>query len=299
MTGRIVALFAAILSLGLLTSSLAPPTQGASGGVSGAPSVKRTPRPKPTPTATPVPTPTPLATATPSRTATPTATPSPTPGPTPSPTPSPYLEGLDVSVYQGTIDWGKVAGAGKRFAIIRASAGSLTADTQYAANRAGAQAARLPIAAYHYANPDTATNDALNEANWFLQNAAPTHGDMIPALDVEVTNGLSVSAMQTWVSTWLERVSAVTGVKPMIYSSPNFWGTSMGNTAMFASGGYTVLWIAHWTSASQPTVPANNWGGNGWTFWQYTSSGVVPGVSGNVDLDRYNGTTLASSLFIP
>ena len=212
---------------------------------------------------------------------------------------SPYLEGLDVSVWQGTIDWSQVAAAGKKFAIIRASAGSLTADTQYAANRSGAKAAGLRIAAYHYANPDTATDDALNEANWFLQNATPTHGEMIPALDVEVTNGLSVSEMQTWVSTWLARVSSVTGVKPMIYSSPNFWATSMGDTRQFADAGYKVLWIAHWTSASQPTVPAANWGGNGWTFWQYTSSGAVPGVTGNVDLDRYKGTTLASSLFIP
>jgi lysozyme len=265
MSGRYAALSAALVALSLLIASLAPVAQGASGGTPGAPGSRPTQKPKPTP----------------------------------SPSPTPYLEGLDVSVYQNTIDWTKVAGAGKKFAIIRASAGSLTADTRYAANRSGAKAAGLPIGAYHYANPDTATNDALNEANWFLQNATPTHGEMIPALDVEVTNGLSVSAMQAWVSTWLTRVSSVLGVKPMIYSSPNFWSSSMGNTTQFADSGYTVLWIAHWTSASQPTVPANNWSGHGWTFWQYTSSGTVPGITGNADLDRYNGTTLASSLFIP
>jgi GH25 family lysozyme M1 (1,4-beta-N-acetylmuramidase) len=267
MSGRYAALSAALVALSLLIASLAPVAQGASGGIPGAPSSRPTQKPKPTPS--------------------------------PTPTSGSYLEGLDVSVYQSTIDWAKVAAAGKKFAIIRASAGSLTADTRYAANRSGAKAAGLPIAAYHFANPDTAPNDALNEANWFLQNATPTHGEMIPALDVEVTNGLSVSAMQTWVSTWLTRVSSVLGVKPMIYTSPNFWSTYMGNTTQFADGGYKILWIAHWTSASQPTVPANNWGGNGWTFWQYTSSGTVSGISGNVDLDRYNGTTLASSLFIP
>jgi GH25 family lysozyme M1 (1,4-beta-N-acetylmuramidase) len=267
MSGRYAAFSAALVALSLLVASLAPVAQGASGGTPGAPGSRPTQKPKPTPT--------------------------------PTPSSGSYLEGLDVSVYQSTIDWTKVAAAGKKFAIIRASAGSLTADTRYAANRSGAKAAGLPIAAYHFANPDTATNDALNEANWFLQNATPTHGEMIPALDVEVTNGLSVSAMQTWVSTWLTRVSSVLGVKPMIYSSPNFWSTYMGNTTMFATGGYKVLWIAHWTSASQPTVPASNWGGYGGTFWQYTSSGTVSGISGNVDLDRYNGTTLASSLFIP
>jgi GH25 family lysozyme M1 (1,4-beta-N-acetylmuramidase) len=264
---------------------MVPAVDAARGGVPG----------RPRPTASPVPTST-TPGATPTPTASPTATP--TASPTPSPTPT-RLEGLDVSKWQGAIDWAKVKAAGKKFAIIRASAGSLTSDDQYAANRAGARANGIPYAAYHYANPDTATNDALNEANWFLQNATPASGDMLPALDVEVTNGLSVSAMQTWVSTWLQRVSAVTGVKPMIYTSPNFWSTYMGNTQMFAQGGYKVLWIAHWTTASQPTVPASNWGGYGWTFWQYTSSGTVSGISGSVDLDRYNGLTLDPSLFIP
>lgn len=272
MSGRYAALSAALLVLSLVIASLAPVAQGASGGTPGAPSSRPTQKPKPTPS--------------------------------PTPTSGSYLEGLDVSVYQGTIDWAKVKAASKRFAIIRASAGTLTDDTQYEANRAGARANGIPFSAYHFANPDvtpdkTVAQDATLEANWFLQNATPASGDMIPALDVEKTNGLSVSQMQTWVSTWLTRVSSALGVKPMIYTSPNFWSTYMGNTTQFADGGYKILWIAHWTSASQPTVPANNWGGNGWTFWQYTSSGTVSGISGNVDLDRYNGTTLASSLFIP
>jgi lysozyme len=45
-----------------------------------------------------------------------------------------------------------------------------------------------------------------------------------------------------------------------------------------------------------PTLPANGWGGNGWTFWQYTSSGSVPGIVGRVDLDHFNGTNLSPAL---
>ncbi|MFM2105861.1 MAG: hypothetical protein RL338_893 [Chloroflexota bacterium] len=224
---------------------------------------------------------------------TPTATPTPVPSPTPA-----YLEGIDVSVWQGAIDWSQVAAAGKRFAIVRASAGSLTADTRYAANRTGARRAGIPVGAYHFANPDRAANDALNEANWFLANASISSGDMIPALDVEVTNGLSAAEMQAWVSTWLERVRTVTGVRPMIYTSPSFWASALGDTRQFADAGYTVLWIAHW-GASAPTVPAANWGGKGWTFWQYSSTGVVPGISGDVDLDRFRGSSLPASLFVP
>lgn len=226
-------------------------------------------------------------------------TPAPTPSPTPAPTPSTtYLEGIDVSVWQGTIDWPRVAGAGKRFAIVRASAGSLTADTRYAANRTGARSAGIPVGAYHFANPDRAANDALNEANWFLANASISSGDLIPALDVEVTNGLSVAEMQAWVATWLERVRSVTGVRPMIYTSPSFWASAMGDTRQFADAGYTVLWIAHWGAAS-PSVPAANWGGRSWTFWQYSSTGSVPGIVGDVDLDRFRGSSLPASLFVP
>ena len=63
----------------------------------------------------------------------------------------------------------------------------------------------------------------------------------------------------------------------MIYVSPAFWSKYMGNTTWFAANGYDQLWIAHWTTAPAPTVPASNWNGSGWTFWQYTSSGTVPG----------------------
>jgi GH25 family lysozyme M1 (1,4-beta-N-acetylmuramidase) len=78
----------------------------------------------------------------------------------------------------------------------------------------------------------------------------------------------------------------------LIYTSRGFWESYMGDTTKFADDGYTLLWIAHWTNNSQPTLPANDWGGYGWTFWQYTSTGTIPGISGNVDRDWYNGRYL-------
>ena len=68
----------------------------------------------------------------------------------------------------------------------------------------------------------------------------------------------------------------------------------MGDTTWFANNGYEVLWVAHWTTAADPTVPGGAWGANGWTFWQYTSAGVVPGIAGRVDLNRYNGSDLGA-----
>ena len=221
------------------------------------------------------------------------------PTPTPTPTPGSYLDGIDVSYHQGMINWTQVAAAGKQFAFVRATAGTLTQDSRYATYRSGARAAGLAVGSYHFANPDTAPNDAANEANWFLQNATIASGDLIPVLDLEVSNGLSPAALTTWAQTWLQQVSASTGVRPVIYTTPNFWSNSMANTDWFARNGYSVLWIAHWTSASQPTVPAGNWGGSGWTFWQHSSTGTVPGISGPVDLDRFDGTSLPAALLVP
>jgi len=63
---------------------------------------------------------------------------------------------------------------------------------------------------------------------------------------------------------------------------------------MFADQGYKILWVAHWFIGS-PTVPGNNWGGKGWTFWQYDDCGSVPGITtGCVDLDRYHNTDFTS-----
>lgn len=252
------------------------------------------PRPRPTSTPTPTPTAQPTPTPTPAPTSTPTITP--TPSPTPAPT---YLDGIDVSYHQGTIAWPQVAAAGKRFAFVRTSAGTLTADTAYAANSSGARAAGLTVGSYHYANPDSALNDAANEAAWFLRNATFASGDLLPVLDLEVSNGLDPASLTTWAQTWLGQVFAATGVRPIIYTNTNFWQTSMADTDWFARNGYPILFIAHWTTASEPNLPAGSWGGSGWTFWQHSSTGTVPGISGAVDLDRYRGASFPPSLLIP
>jgi len=215
------------------------------------------------------------------------------------------LEGIDVSHWQGTINWTKVAAAGKKFAIIKAtdgqvqSDGKLYIDPMYATNHAQAKAAGLWTGAYHYARPSTNAGDAIAEADHFASVMNLGAGDLIPALDLEDTGGMSISALQTWVTRFLDEVTLKIGVRPMIYTSPSFWKNKMGDTRKLADAGYTVLWIAHWNVAA-PTVPAENWGGHGWTFWQYTSDGSVSGITGRVDLDRFNGldlTPVAYSVF--
>jgi GH25 family lysozyme M1 (1,4-beta-N-acetylmuramidase) len=200
------------------------------------------------------------------------------------------LQGVDVSQYQGYIDWRAVART-QHFAIARATLGNSYVDTYYAVNRYRARNAHVRFGAYHFAKPGTNYNDAVREADHFVRTAQLRRGDLIPALDIEVNGGLGVRALQTWVRTWLARVAWKVGAKPMIYASPSFWTTYMGNTTWFANNGYKTLWIAHWNVTS-PRVPAANWGGRGWTFWQWTSCGRVSGISGCVDRDRYNGSSL-------
>ena len=64
----------------------------------------------------------------------------------------------------------------------------------------------------------------------------------------------------------------------------------------FGANGYDILWVAHWTTGTAPSVPGGNWAGDGWTFWQYTSDGAVDGISGRVDLNRYRGTNFTPVL---
>jgi GH25 family lysozyme M1 (1,4-beta-N-acetylmuramidase) len=223
---------------------------------------------------------------------------SPPPPPPDGTTTSSRLEGIDVSHWQGTIDWAKVRAAGKKFAYIKASEHTSFVDDKYQTNRSRAKSAGLKVGAYHFARPNIGTTDAYAEADHFIETADWTSGELRPVLDLEDTGGLSSSALQTWVKAFLQRIHDRTGVRAVIYVSPSFWSTKMGNSNWFAKNGYEVLWIAHWTTAKSPSVPAESWGGKSWTFWQYTSDGSVPGISGRVDLDRYNGTDL-SKVLIP
>jgi len=103
-------------------------------------------------------------------------------------------------------------------------------------------------------------------------------------LDLEASGGLSVSALRNWTATWLQTVEQLTGRTPMIYVSPSFWEYYLGNSTAFTR---YPLWIANY-GVSSPRVPG---GWPTWTFWQRTSTGSVSGISGNVDMNRFNGTS--------
>ena len=203
-----------------------------------------------------------------------------------------FLEGVDVSRWQGAIDFAALQAAGKRFVIAKATEGIGFTDPMYWTNRFGATSAGLAVTAYHFARPDLNPANPQAEADWFVDSMGLVPGMLLPALDLEVAGTLGTTDLQVWVQTWLDRVYARTGARPMIYASPAFWKKYLGDTTAFADQGYSILWVAHWSVAG-PTIFANNWSNRGWAFWQYSNCGSVPGIAGCIDLDRYNGGDLS------
>src|SRR5262249_22465652 len=100
-------------------------------------------------------------------------------------------------------------------------------------------------------------------------------------LDLELSDGVSAWTVVSRAKSWLSKVHAATGKTPMIYTASGFWN-AIGDPG-FSS---YPLFIANW-GVSCPSIPGS-WGN--WKFWQYTDSGSVPGISGAVDRDRFNGS---------
>jgi lysozyme len=204
-----------------------------------------------------------------------------------------YAKGIDVSHYNGAIDWTQVATASYRFVYTKATEGSTLIDPTYSINRQGAKAFGLRLGAYHFARPAGANDaariaNAITQADFLLTVAQPQPGELPPVLDLETKNGLSATALETWTNAWLDEIAARTGVSALVYTSPNFWKTALGSTTSVAAAGHR-LWVAHWTTNAAPLVPGANWNGLGWTFWQWSDCSKVPGFAHCVDGDRFNG----------
>jgi lysozyme len=191
------------------------------------------------------------------------------------------VQGVDVSEFQGTINWTQVHASGRAFAIARVSDGTGHPDATFSGNWSGIKAAGMIRGVYQFFR---ASQNPTQQANLLL-NAIGALGanDLAPVADVEVSDGVSGSQLVANLATWISVVKTATGREPMIYSAPGFWN-GLPNTGQFSN---VVLWVANW-QVNCPDTPTP-WGG--WTFWQYTDSGSVPGISGNVDLDEFNGST--------
>jgi GH25 family lysozyme M1 (1,4-beta-N-acetylmuramidase) len=196
------------------------------------------------------------------------------------------VPGLDVSGGQ-SVTWTSVYNAGYRFALVSAADGTAQ-NPVFRQQYDGAAAAGLLRGAYFFAEPVFETG--TTHADWFINQIGYVNDGMSlpPVLDVEQNpnqagcDGLPAATWVSYVQQFVAEVKARTGATAIIYTNPDTWTSCLaGNTGFHAN----PLWIAHW-GVSTPTIPG------GWptyTFWQY-AGGTVPGVTGQADLDTFNGT---------
>lgn len=188
-------------------------------------------------------------------------------------------QGIDVSHWQGTIDWQKVKEDGIQFAFIKATEGKGYTDPLFIENVREARRAGIRVGFYHYATP-SAVSDAEEEANWFLSVVRNLQHDLPHAYDLEENKaGLTPDQMTAVARRWLERVNEETGEPPLFYSYPHFIRTQLvsGRLAPYP------LWLASYSS--EP--PADMGGWDRWTVLQYTNQGKVSGILGPVDMNEY------------
>ncbi len=191
------------------------------------------------------------------------------------------LEGIDVSTYQGMIDWPMVAASGRKYAIARIGDG-LGRDATFPRNWQGIKDAGMIRGAYQYFRPNS---DPVAQADIVIAAVGRLgQGDLPVTCDVEASTAPDAATYVANLHTWIDRVQAATGKAPIIYTGFYYWRDRVGGSRDFAAH---PLWHAQYTSAACPNI-ADAW--TDWAFWQYSSTGTVPGISGNVDLDRFNGT---------
>lgn len=190
------------------------------------------------------------------------------------------VEGIDVSVWQADVDWNAVAADGIKFAIARASYGT-SKDTYFDQNWPAMKSAGLVRGAYQYWLP---AKDPIAQAQAMLDIMGPLEaGDLPPVVDVEQTDGLGPSEIASRLQQWINHVEGALGVKPIIYSGKYFWQDNVKSDAFLDY----PLWIPNY-SLDCPDLASGYW--PSWHFFQYTSTGSVNGVSGNVDRNLFNGS---------
>lgn len=186
--------------------------------------------------------------------------------------------GIDVSEYQGEIDFAQVKSSGIQVVYIRSSLGSDYVDPYFKRNYEGAKAEGLKIGFYHYVTART-TAQAEQEAHFFASTVAGTQPDCRLAMDFEYLNGLTAAQVNAIAWTFLQTLGRLTGKELVVYSDTSN-ARSVFDRRIAAA---YPLWVAQYGVET----PDENGKWESWVGFQYTSAGRVNGISGNVDLDRF------------
>lgn len=197
--------------------------------------------------------------------------------------PSGYsITGIDVSRYQGKIDWEKVKKmrSGKfrvNFVFAKSTEGLSYEDPQFKRNKRQCKKHDIAFGAYHYFIPGL---DAVKQADFFAKSFKPEKGNLPPVADIETASNLSRDELRKNLKTFLKRVEAKTGVKPIIYSYHKFYIDNLSD----GFEDYTI-WLAHYGPGKPHDQP--------WTFWQFSEKSTISGINHRVDLNVFKGDSLA------
>ena len=187
--------------------------------------------------------------------------------------------GLDLSEYQGKIDWNSVENIDIEYPIefvfIRATAGKDREDDQFEENWLGAKSRGIIRGAYHYYRPN---ENSLEQAKLFIKTVKLNKGDLPPVLDIEkLPKGQSLDSLKIGLRRWLNAVEAHYKVKPIIYTGEKYYDDFLKKD--FSD---YLFWIANYNFYREKIE-------EDWLFWQFTEKASVSGIRGNVDVNIFNG----------
>jgi len=193
------------------------------------------------------------------------------------------IHGIDVSYYQGKIDWQKVKemdedGVNVTFAFIKATEGVLNVDPYFQRNWREAPKQGIKVGAYHFFRPK---KSGRWQANFFLQTVTIEKGDLPPVVDIESLDGVSPDKMRAELNAFLIQIEEKTKVKPIIYSGLKFYQDHLANYYRDYP-----FWVAHY---HQPKLKLAS---KEWKFWQHSDKARINGVNHVVDFNAFNGDSL-------
>ena len=194
------------------------------------------------------------------------------------------VHGTDVSKYQGEIDWHGLKAGGIAFAFIKATEGGDRLDERFRDNWHAARLAGIPRGAYHFYY---FCRPAAEQARWFIRNVPRDAAALPPVLDMEWNPKSPTCKLRPDPATvraemriFLDIVERHYGKKPIIYTSVDFFD----DNGLSGFRGYPY-WLR-----SVAGHPSEKYGDHPWTFWQYTGTGVLPGITGNADINVFAGS---------
>lgn len=193
------------------------------------------------------------------------------------------VHGIDVSRYQGDIDWPRVRRAGVSFAYLKATEGGDVVDDRFAQNWAAARAAGMPRGAYHYYYFCRAPEE---QARWFIANVPVDAGALPPVLDIEWTHESRTCVFKPepeeareMILRFLKALTLHYHKRPVVYSTVDFYADNQ----LWKISGYN-FWLRSVAGHPSVTYPSQDW-----VLWQYTGTGLVPGIAGRTDLNAFVG----------